>query len=165
MTTLIALLFALPAVILSAEHEAMNLAAVGTPMPEIPLFSPTGQAIGLADLRGERATVVVLHPSSDGNSNWMAQSLLADLGPEVAGPYADRGVRVVTVSLSTAAQPQQGVTALRANAADVTRTIGKGRMPRVYVLDRSGKIAWFDIEYSMSTRRELRETLDELTAR
>ena len=38
MTTLIALLFALPAVVFSAEHEVMNLAAVGAPMPELQLY-------------------------------------------------------------------------------------------------------------------------------
>ena len=165
MTSLIALLFALPAVILSAEHEAMNLAAVGAPMPAIQLFSPTGQAVGLADLRGERATVVAVHRSSDGNGNWMSQSLLADLAPEVAAPFADRGVRVVTVSLSAAAKPQQGITTLRANANEAARVLGTGRMPRVYVLNGAGEIVWLDIEYSMSTRRELRETLEELTAR
>ena len=95
----------------------------------------------------------------------MAQSLLADLGPEVATPYADRGVRVVAVSLTAAAEPQQGITMLRANADEATKTLGEGRMPRVYILDSDGKVAWLDIEYSMSTRRELREALEELTAR
>ena len=42
--------------------------------------------------------------------------------------------------------------------------VGMTKLPRVYVLDGSGKIAWFDIEYSQSTRRELKQTLTELTA-
>ena len=37
--------------------------------------------------------------------------------------------------------------------------IGSGRFPRTYLLDPSGKIVWFDIEYSLATRRELHQAL------
>ena len=33
------------------------------------------------------------------------------------------------------------------------------KLPRTYLLDASGKILWFDIEYSNTTRRELREAI------
>jgi hypothetical protein len=33
-------------------------------------------------------------------------------------------------------------------------------MPRTYLLDPTGKILWFDVEYSRSTRRDLSEALD-----
>ena len=33
------------------------------------------------------------------------------------------------------------------------------RVPRTYVLDKDGKILWFDIEYSQSTRRDLANAL------
>ena len=32
-------------------------------------------------------------------------------------------------------------------------------LPRIYVLDAQRRIAWFDIEYSEATRRELQQTL------
>jgi len=40
--------------------------------------------------------------------------------------------------------------------------IGENALPRVYVLDAQRRIAWFDIEYSESTRRELQQTLTAL---
>jgi hypothetical protein len=43
--------------------------------------------------------------------------------------------------------------------------LGAGRLPRIYVLDATGKIVWMDIEYSQATRRELRQTLQALTAK
>jgi hypothetical protein len=42
--------------------------------------------------------------------------------------------------------------------------VGSVALPRLYVLDPAGKIVWFDIEYSESTRRELEQTLSVLTA-
>ena len=41
--------------------------------------------------------------------------------------------------------------------------IGSVALPRLYVLDPTGNIVWFDIEYSESTRRELAQTLRVLT--
>ena len=42
---------------------------------------------------------------------------------------------------------------------------GMVRMPRVYVLDADGKIVWFDIEYSQSTQRELKQAIEALTGK
>jgi len=33
--------------------------------------------------------------------------------------------------------------------------VAKSILPRVYLLDASGKIIWFDTEYTQSTRRNL----------
>ncbi len=32
-------------------------------------------------------------------------------------------------------------------------------MPRTYLVDSQGKILWFDMEYSRSTRRDLRDAI------
>ena len=37
--------------------------------------------------------------------------------------------------------------------------LGKDKLPRVYLVDPQGKILWFDIEYSLTTRRELNQAL------
>ena len=63
-----------------------------------------------------------------------------------------------------------GETAGRSGVVDVyvdlpkLAPLGEGRWPRVYVLDAEGKIVWFDIEYSVSTRRELRAAVESLLA-
>ena len=41
--------------------------------------------------------------------------------------------------------------------------IGSEKMPRTFLLDPQGKILWFDIEYSLSTRRELHQALRSVT--
>ena len=42
--------------------------------------------------------------------------------------------------------------------------VGTVSLPRVYVFDGNHRIAWFDVEYSEATRRELQQTLAALTA-
>ena len=37
--------------------------------------------------------------------------------------------------------------------------VAKSHVPRTYVLDKDGKILWFDLEYSQSTRRSLTNAL------
>jgi hypothetical protein len=37
--------------------------------------------------------------------------------------------------------------------------VGSEKLPRTYLVDAQGKILWFDIEYSLSTRRELHQAL------
>ena len=37
--------------------------------------------------------------------------------------------------------------------------VGSQKLPRTYLLDPTGKILWFDIEYSLGTRRELNQAL------
>lgn len=159
MTSLAVLLLAIPAVVFSEEHQAMVKTAVGEAMPQIELFDATGRRQPLPELRGEKATVVAVI----GGPVWMTETMLNDLRTEIATGYSAKGVRVVAVSLASASPLGQGVVSVRANRPDAAKLLGEGRMPRVYVLDASGAIAWLDIEYSVSTRRELIETLDELT--
>jgi hypothetical protein len=37
--------------------------------------------------------------------------------------------------------------------------VAPGKVPATYLLDAAGKVLWFDIEYSRSTRRELAEAI------
>ncbi|TWT88266.1 hypothetical protein Mal64_17450 [Pseudobythopirellula maris] len=150
-----------PAVVLSEEHAAMAKVGVGDAMPPLSLATPgaSGQ-MALADLYGEKATVVAVY-SDDW---WMSDTLLADLPGDVAEPFGQRGVNVAAVARGVAARPTKGFTTLVDSQGVTGDKLGEGRGPRVYVLDRTGKIVWFDIEYSPATRRELRQTLETLTA-
>lgn len=143
------LLLAIPAVILSADHKAMSRVAVGEAFPSIE---------GVAANQGAKATVVAV----PGGPEWMNAMFTGDLKDDFAPGYADAGVKFVTL-----AGPALGdkVTSLSIDKAKLTETLGEGRGPRVYVLDSSGKVAWFDIEYSLSTHRELHAALNELTGK
>lgn len=157
MLSLTTLLIAIPAVILSAEHEAMCRVAVGDPFPAIEGKADDGQKVLLEAKQGSKATVV----ATPGGAVWMDQMLAKDLRDDFSPKYTEKGVSFVT--LDTAA-PGEGVTALQVGRAKVAEVLGPGRGPRVYLLDSAGKIVWFDIEYTLSTHRELHQALDELTA-
>ena len=141
------LLLAIPAVILSADHQSMSRVAVGDAFPSIE---------GLAGNEGAKATVVAV----PGGPDWMNEMFAGDLKNDFAPGYADAGVKFVTL-----AGPALGdkVASLSIDKAKLSETLGEGRGPRVYVLDADGKVAWFDIEYSLSTHRDLHAALGELT--
>ena len=124
----------------------MTRVAVGDAFPEI---------AGLADKRGDKVTIVAV----PGGPEWMNEMFTGDLKDDFAPAYADKGVKFVTLT-----GPALGdkVASLSIDKAKLNETLGEGRGPRVYVLDASGKVAWFDIEYSLSTHRELHAALDEL---
>ena len=152
-----------PAVQLSTAHAALCRVGVGDEMPAPRLPDLDGKECDPTELIGAKATVVVLWL---GNRP-MTQTLLADLGPDVVGPYGKKGVAVIGVAIG------QDATTTRKQLAAAEATypvlldpdgaafalVGEKMLPRIYVLDAEGRIVWFDVEYSRATRRELRQTL------
>ncbi|TWT99349.1 hypothetical protein Pla108_02860 [Botrimarina colliarenosi] len=149
MLSALALFFAIPAVILSSEHQAMCRVAVGDAFPAVE---------GLADKQGAKATVVAV----PGGTEWMNAMFTGDLKDDFAPKYADKGVQLVTLAGPPVGN---GVASLSVDRAKLNATLGEGRGPRVYLLDADGKVVWFDIEYTLSTHRELHAALDELVAK
>jgi peroxiredoxin len=89
------------------------------------------------------------------------------MGPDVVGPFGGAGVAVVGIAVGESPDSAQA-TLQRAKAeypnlldADgkAFDQVGSEKLPRTYLLDSQGKIVWFDIEYSLSTRRELHQAL------
>ncbi len=155
---------AMPHVLLSKGDEAACKVKVGDAMPaiELPKLGETNKT-KLADLLGKKATVVVFWK---GNRR-MSQQQLADIGKDVVEPFGKQGVAVVGVTVdesekdAAATFKKTGATFTNLHDADgkAFAQIGSGRFPRTYLLDPSGKIVWFDIEYSLATRRELHQAL------
>ncbi len=153
-----------PKVQFSKREEGLCKVKVGDtlPMIKLPQIGGSGTA-KLADLFGKRATVVVFWKSD----RRMAGEQLADVGPDVIEPFDKQGVAVVGVavneSAANAAEALNKAGATFTNLLDadgmVFAQVGSERLPRTYVLDPSGKILWFDIEYSLTTRRELHQAL------
>jgi peroxiredoxin len=160
---------AMPKVIMSKGDQAACRVKVGDAMPtiELPKLSGDGKA-KLANLFGKKATVVIFWKGD----RRMGQQQLADLGKDVVQPFGKEGVSIVGVAVDQS--PQEAQQALKKAGATFTNLhdadgkafalMGTGRFPRTYVLDPSGKIVWFDIEYSMATRRELHQALRTLAA-
>ena len=154
----------IPQVALSKGHEALCKVKVGDTMPAIELPGVRNfESQKLSDLFGKNATVVVFWNSG----RRMAREQLADLVPDVVQPFGVAGVAVVGIAVKEPKGDAQ--TTIRESGAlfphllDVEGAaftqVGSQKLPRTYLLDRQGKILWFDIEYSHGTRRELHQAL------
>jgi peroxiredoxin len=158
----------MPKVLLSPHEEALCRVKVGDAMPaiELPNLSGGDKAI-LSDLRGKKATVVVFWKGD----RRMALEQIADLGPDVSEPFGKDGVNVVGIAVNEpAASAKEAIEKAGAKFTNLIDAdgkalalVGKERLPRTYVLDANGKIVWFDITYSLTTRRELHDALRVLT--
>jgi hypothetical protein len=158
----------MPKVQFTKREQSLCKVYVSDAMPaiELPKVDGGGNA-KLADLLGNKATVVVFWKGD----RRMTNELLADIAADVTEPYGKAGVEVVGVAVNeSAAGAQEALTKAGAkftNLLDESGNafvqVGSERLPRIYVLDATGKIVWFDIEYSHATRRELRDALRALT--
>ncbi len=158
----------IPPVLMTKRDESMCRVKVGDAMPAIALPKLGGGKAKLAELYGRNATVVALWKSD----RRMTAQLLADLEPDVIKPMrGNEGVAVVGIvvneseAAAKAALEKAGAHFTNLLDADgqAFAELGSGSLPRVYVLDSNGKIVWFDIEYSMATRRELHQVLRAMT--
>ncbi|MEN1680924.1 MAG: hypothetical protein AAGJ46_15150 [Planctomycetota bacterium] len=151
-----------PVVALSEGHRAMAKVGVGAKLPAMVAATPAGGEQPVAPLLAGRVGVVVLFDAARAEVGWMTKALLDDLGPDIATPYKPKGVTTVLVSVGGGPATVKDALSLVDPAGEAFAALGSGRLPRVYVVNKQSEIAWFDIEYSNSTRRELRQTLDAL---
>lgn len=166
-----------PEVLLSAQHDRMVEAGVGDAFPEMTLpaaSAPAGEPQPVAGRFGTQATVVgVFHRESA-----MAKTMLRDLQLDIAERYpAADGADppVATFAIATGMPAEQALEqpnrvkfdqpVLMDEDGSALTKLGKGRTPRVYVLDGDGQIVWLDIEYSLATRREMKQTVTELAGK
>jgi peroxiredoxin len=153
----------IPPVLLSKQEEPMCRIKVGDAMPAISLNQLGGRQTQLSALYGKNATVIAFW-----NANRrMTRTMLSDLGPDVAATFGERGVAVVGIAVEHSAEAARPVVE-NAEARFATlldpdgqafAQVGSTKLPRVYLLDPQGKVLWFDIDYSLATRRELNQAL------
>ncbi len=156
-----------PSVMLSMQEDALCKLKVGQALPAVELTKVDGGNAKLSSMLGKKATVVVFWK----DDNRMTAEELADLVPDVAERFGKDGVEIIGVAVDTKADAAKET--LNKTGAKFTNLldadgkafaqVGKDALPRTFVLDSAGKIAWFDISYTLATRRELRETLRALT--
>ncbi len=158
----------MPTVVLSKSHQALCKVKVGDVLPAIELPQiGVNQRKKLAELYGKAATVVVFWKGD----RRMTREVLADLGPDVMELFGDKGVTVVGIAVNEtaagakAALDKAGAKFVNLLDADgkAFAQLGSARLPRVFLVDPAGKILWFDIEYSQTTRRELHQALRTVT--
>jgi peroxiredoxin len=157
----------IPPVCLSTLHAKWCVAKVGDTFPEVELPQLKGPSVKLPTLYGKQATVV-LYWSAD---RWMSRMALEDLVSFVVGEHDPLQVAIVGIAVrQPAGAARRRLNQTKATFPQLLDTNGKAlaqvgsvALPRLYVLDPTGNIVWFDIEYSESTRRELAQTLRVLT--
>lgn len=158
----------MPKVLLTSRDRKLCKVTVGDMLPPIELPKVGGsETVKLGSTLGKRGTVVVFWKSDRRAS----RAELADLGPEVVEPFGKNGVSVVGVAVQetpevaaqTVAKAEAKFTNLIDANGEAFSQVGSECLPRTYVLDSSGKIVWFDIAYSLATRRELNTALRVLT--
>jgi len=161
-----------PRVYLTAAHAKLCKARVGDPFPVQSLSNLNGgDATTIQQLAGAKATVVLFWS----NEGWMSRAALRDVSRAVAEQFDPKEVTVVGIAVLTSRE--DATTAMRNAGAQFPQLldadgralakIGSGLPPRILVLDERSeqehaRIAWFDIEYSEATRREMRQTLSAL---
>jgi peroxiredoxin len=128
-------------------------------MPDLRLSDLGGKKQSLSELLGGKLTVVLF---------WRAAhpydlEELSDLAADVAAPYSERGVNVVAINEdesrdeARAVVERLGITfpVLLDPEGKALAKVAVGKLPRTYLLDPSGKVIWFDLHYTRSTRRDL----------
>jgi peroxiredoxin len=154
----------MPKVELTQTLEATCLVKVGDAMPEGNLAQPDGRVVESKSLLGPKLTVICFW----GSGSMSSLQELDELQKYVAAPYADKGVRVIGVNEKDApdgvAKSLEMAGAKFPNYLDPSGVFFKEfateGLPRTYLIDASGKILWFDTEYSQSTKRDLLQAID-----
>ena len=153
--------------LLDADRETC-LVGVDDPMPEAELVDLDGEKQALGELRGEKLTVVLFWTSGDSEFSAMrAQAALEDLQKDVHEPYAEKGVGVVAVNEGDTAESVKKLVEEAAltfpNLMDsdgaLFAKVATEKLPRPYLLDAEGKILWFDLEFSRTTRDKLMQAI------
>jgi hypothetical protein len=154
----------IPKVALSEELNASCLVKVGDAMPGAELPDAAGKISTLESLYGQKLTVVCLWTIGSHRSQLVALSALRDLTKEVADPFGPKGVRLVGINVSnTPDDVRKEVSQAGAKFPNLLDSKGEyfaklakdKRMPRIYLLDSGGRVLWFDVEYTRTSRREL----------
>ena len=154
-----------PQVALSGELSATCLVNVDDTMPEAELPDLAGTMHDLSSLYGPKLTVVCFWTiGTTRRSQLVAVASLRDLMSEVVEPFGPEGVYVIGINVG---DPPEAVEQEAAQAGETfpclldprgeyfRRIAADNRMPRTFLLDATGRILWFDVEYSRPSRREL----------
>jgi peroxiredoxin len=151
-----------PNVVMSQAHRATCLVYVGDPLPAGTLKTVTGEEISILDALGPRLTAIVFWNAGNPYALDQFEELKNDLVP-----FHNLGVESIAIHVGTPPEnyeqlcQQHGAGVLCLTDADESyfSRVSTGSVPRTYLFDADGKIIWLDIEYSRTTRYDLRNAL------
>ena len=150
-----------------AEKDARTcLVKVGDVLPDATLPNLVGKKLRLRDLYGPKLTIVFFWNAEGPYGIEELQDMCG-----LCEPFFGKGLQVVGVESGDSAvpSPKNADAAaflfpilLDADGALLAK-VARERLPRTYLLDASGKILWFDMEYSRSTRVDLIQAMKAVT--
>lgn len=152
-----------PVVVLTEAHKKTCQLFVGDKIPDTTVTDIQGTNHQLRRLLGDRVTVMIFW----NDKSAMGMEQFRRIPIDVLAEFGSRGVQVVAAHVGGEIATVRNLTG---NAAGkITSLVDKdgkffsqvatASVPRTYVVDAEGKILWFDIEYSQSTQRSLRNAL------
>jgi peroxiredoxin len=153
-----------PETIYSEMVGKTHVVKVGDTLPAAELPDVGGKLHKLSDLYGEKLTIIFFWKGR----NIYSVAEFEDMEGDVALPYYEKGVRVIAINEGDTAEQVfaqiQKVDAKFANVldpgGDFLAKLATEKMTRTYAIDGEGKILWFDWEYSPSTRRAMKQTIE-----
>ncbi len=153
----------IPAIKLSTSHKATCLVNVGDVLPDATLTDLEGKSVMLSKLRGEKMTLVLFW-SADRE---FAVEAFNDLASNLVKPYFEHGLQVVSINVGDLSEGVKSLAGTNAGffpilldpKGEYFALVAKSKLPRLYLLDGAGKIIWFEMEYSRTSRRELHQTI------
>jgi peroxiredoxin len=153
----------MPGVVLSDQHAALCKVKVGDQFPTLELPDVSGAKKSLNELYGPKLTLVLFWNGKQPT----AIEELSDLTRYFLPRFADKGLAVVAIDsgdeAATAGELSQKAGAAYPVLSDADgaalKQVATSKLPRSYLLDSSGKVIWFDLEYSPTTRRDLAQAI------
>jgi hypothetical protein len=150
------------AVVMSREHRETCLVFLNDALPDGLLPDPQGTERAIGKSLGRTLTVVMLWNRDDPYAFDQFRQIQRELIP-----WAEHGVRIIAIHVGAPPDDYQalcerwgeGVLCLLDADEEYFRQVATRKLPRTYVLDARGTIVWLDIEYSRSTRHDLRTVL------
>ncbi len=157
----------IPKVYLTEEQRKSSRIRVGDLLPGAALADLSGKTRSIRGQFGKRLTVLVFFHAGGMVDNMRSKELLQDLDRDVIAAHGKQGVAVIAVDVrdppetvkSLVQEAQASYPVLLDTDGAYFARLAAGVFPRIYVLDPEGKVLWFDLEYSTTTRHSLKQTI------
>ena len=152
-----------PSVDLSEFHKSTCLKSVGEQVGDVTVVDMEGTHHQFLRLLSDRLTVLFFWDEKSATGMEQFRRIPVD----ILGDFAAHRVKVIAVNVGG---EKSRVRELTGDAADKIVSLvdsdgsfyghfASSLLPRTYVLDQRGTILWFDLEFSLSTSRSLRQVL------
>ena len=152
---------------MTEEQRKSSLLRVADLLPDATLANLSGKTLSIRGQFGKHLTVLVFFHAGGVVGSMRSKELLQDLDRDVVAAQGKKGVAVIAVDVR---DPPETVKDLVQEArvsypvlldsdGVYFAKVATGVFPRIYALDPEGKVLWFDLEYSTTTRYSLKQTI------